>query len=49
MTITQRLPDHFILFENDGKKIDIHAEEESTLLVLSGEPINEPIAVYGHY
>jgi hypothetical protein len=41
--------DHFILFKNDGEEIALRAEEETTLLVLSGEPINEPIAPYGPF
>ncbi len=41
--------DHFILFKNEGETISIQAEEGSTLLVLSGEPINEPLAAYGPF
>lgn len=41
--------DSFVLFENIGENITIHAKEDSTLLVLSGEPINEPIAAYGPF
>ena len=41
--------DHFILFKNDGESISVQAEEDSILLVLSGEPINEPIAAYGPF
>lgn len=40
---------HFILFKNEGETISIEAEEDSILLVLSGEPINEPIAAYGPF
>ncbi len=39
----------FVLFKNEGEEIDIKANEESVLLVLSGEPINEPIASYGPF
>jgi len=41
--------DHFILFKNDGETIELEALEDSILLVLSGEPINEPIAPYGPF
>ncbi len=39
----------FILFKNEGEQIDIKATEDSVLLLLSGEPINEPIAQYGPF
>ena len=39
----------FILFKNDGDEINIKANEESVLLLLSGEPIDEPIASYGPF
>jgi redox-sensitive bicupin YhaK (pirin superfamily) len=41
--------DHFILFKNDGELINVDATEEAILLVLSGEPIDEPIAQYGPF
>ena len=41
--------DNFILFANDGEEISIEALEDCVLLVLSGEPINEPIAAYGPF
>lgn len=41
--------DHFVLFKNDGEEIIIEAEEDAIVLVLSGEPINEPIAAYGPF
>jgi hypothetical protein len=41
--------DHFILFKNDGEGITIETGEETILLVLSGEPIDEPIAQYGPF
>ena len=41
--------DHFVLFKNDGDSIKIEATENSLLLLLSGEPINEPIAQYGPF
>jgi redox-sensitive bicupin YhaK (pirin superfamily) len=41
--------DHFILFKNDGEQINIEATDDTVLLILSGEPINEPIAQYGPF
>lgn len=46
----ERVPaDYFILFKNEGETVSIEAEEESILFVISGEPINEPIAAYGPF
>jgi len=41
--------DHFVLFKNDGESIQITTDQDAVLLVLSGEPINEPIAQYGPF
>jgi len=41
--------DHFVLFGNEGETIQINADEDAVLLVLSGEPIKEPIAQYGPF
>jgi len=40
---------HFIFFGNDGENIEIEAVEKSIVLVMSGEPIREPIASYGPF
>jgi hypothetical protein len=38
-----------VLFKNDGGSVTINAHEMSVMLLLSGEPINEPIAQYGPF
>jgi len=39
----------FVLFGNEGQDIVIKANEGAVVLLLSGEPINEPIASYGPF
>lgn len=41
--------DNFILFKNEGEEITVEANEDAVVLVLSGEPINEPIMPYGPF
>lgn len=41
--------DHFILFKNTGEEITLKAMEDTVVLVLSGEPIREPIMAYGPF
>ena len=41
--------DHFVLLKNDGEDFTIDATEDSIVLVLSGDPINEPIVAYGPF
>ncbi|TKC01926.1 pirin family protein [Pedobacter cryotolerans] len=41
--------DQFIHFKNEGEIIEIEALEDSVILILSGEPINEPIVSYGPF
>lgn len=41
--------DHFVLFENAGENFSIEATEDAVVLILSGEPINEPIVPHGPF
>lgn len=41
--------DHFVLMANDGTDFSLKAIEKSTVLVLSGMPIHEPIAAHGPF
>ncbi len=42
-------PNEFVLFKNEGEQITIDSVSDVILLVLSGEPIQEPIAHYGPF
>jgi redox-sensitive bicupin YhaK (pirin superfamily) len=37
------------IFDRSGDRITVEASEDATLLVLSGEPINEPVVSYGPF
>lgn len=42
--------DHFVMFKNDGEKFSLQAISNNTkILILSGEPIGEPIAAHGPF
>ena len=47
---TEEVPlDHLALMANDGENFEIEASEDALVLLLSGEPINEPIAAQGPF
>ena len=39
----------FVLLDRKGGDVTIEAETDATLLVLSGEPIDEPVAMHGPF
>lgn len=41
--------DHLVFFENEGEDIVVEATKDTVVLVLSGEPIDEPIASHGPF
>ena len=41
--------DHFVLFENEGETFTVTANEDSVILIISGEPLNEPIFPHGPF
>ena len=46
----KKLPtNNLAVFENDGEDFTITADEDSVLLLMAGEPLNEPIAQYGPF
>jgi quercetin 2,3-dioxygenase len=47
---TEDVPlDHFALFTNTGESFTVKASEDSIVLILSGEPLREPIAAHGPF
>ncbi len=47
--VTRAAEDHFIMFSNDGESFTVEAASDAIILVLSGEPLNEPIAAHGPF
>ncbi|WAC41576.1 pirin family protein [Pedobacter sp. SL55] len=45
----QAVTNQMVHFAHEGTTIEIEANENSVVLFLSGEPINEPIAQYGPF
>lgn len=47
---TEKAPtDHFVLFANNGEAFTVEAADNAIALIMSGEPINEPIASHGPF
>lgn len=52
VTVNHRVPAtaaDFVLFDNAGEHLTIHASSAAHLVLLSGEPINEPVVQYGPF
>lgn len=41
--------DNLVLFANEGEDFEIMADEDAIVLVMSGEPLKEPIAAHGPF
>lgn len=41
--------DHFALMENKGTNFTVEATDDALVLVMSGQPIDEPIAAQGPF
>ena len=41
--------DHFLLFGNDNEDFTLEASEKAIVLIMSGEPIAEPVAAHGPF
>jgi len=40
---------HFALFDNQGESFSIQAQTDAIVLIMSGEPLNQPIVAYGPF
>ncbi len=47
--VAQATTNQFVYFGNEGEQIEVEALTDSIILVLSGDPIDEPIEAYGPF
>jgi len=40
---------HFVLLDNQGENFSVEAQTDAIVLIMSGEPLNEPIVAYGPF
>ncbi len=41
--------DHLVLFRNDGEEFNVSSDDGAEILLLSGQPLHEPIAAHGPF
>ncbi len=41
--------DHLVIFKDDGNKLKFESTNGSTILLMAGQPLHEPIAAYGPF
>ncbi|AQS51624.1 hypothetical protein PAEH1_08720 [Paenalcaligenes hominis] len=42
-------PHHLVILANDGDHVQLHASQDAKVLLVAGQPLNEPIVQYGPF